>query len=35
LDGDKSAADLLLKSIDFAIKAAHHFNYRWPIQYNA
>jgi hypothetical protein len=34
LDGDKGAVDLLLKSIDFAIKAAHHFNYQWPIQYN-
>ena len=34
LDGDKQAARLFLKSIDFGIKAAHHFKYRWPIQYN-
>jgi hypothetical protein len=33
LDGDTHARDLLLKSIDFGIKAAHHFNYKWPIQY--
>lgn len=33
LDGDVSAKTLLLKSIDFGIKAAHHFDYRWPIQY--
>ncbi|MBC9033850.1 hypothetical protein IAG41_15755 [Sphingomonas sp. JC676] len=33
LDGDKDARKLLLKSIDFGIKAAHHFNYEWPIQY--
>ncbi len=33
LDGDEHARGLLLKSIDFGIKAAHHFKYRWPIQY--
>jgi hypothetical protein len=33
LDGDDHARALLLKSIDFGIKAAHHFNYKWPIQY--
>jgi hypothetical protein len=33
LDGDKVARDLLLKSIDFGIKAAHHFKYEWPVQY--
>jgi hypothetical protein len=33
LDGDKEARDLLLNSIDFGIGAAHHFDYKWPIQY--
>jgi hypothetical protein len=33
LAGDDKARDLLLRSIDFGIKAAHHFDYRWPIQY--
>ncbi|MCW1432228.1 hypothetical protein [Novosphingobium sp. JCM 18896] len=33
LDGDEPARDLLLKSIDYGIKAAHHFDYRWPVQY--
>lgn len=33
LDGDEAARDLLMKSIDFGIKAAHHFKYKWPIQY--
>ncbi|UUL83830.1 hypothetical protein [Sphingomonas qomolangmaensis] len=33
LDGDEQARTLLLKSIDFGIKAAHHFNYEWPVQY--
>lgn len=33
LEGDDKARALLLKSIDFGIKAAHHFDYRWPIQY--
>jgi hypothetical protein len=32
-DGDKQARELLLKSIDYGIRAAHHFEYRWPIQY--
>jgi hypothetical protein len=31
--GDKLAKDLLLKSIDYAIKVAHHFNYCWPVFY--
>lgn len=34
LDGDEPAKALLLKSIDFGIKAAHHFDYKWPVQYN-
>lgn len=33
LDGDEEARDLLMKSIDFGIKAAHHFKYKWPVQY--
>lgn len=34
LDGDEKARDLFLASIDFGIKAAHHFDYKWPIMYN-
>ncbi|MFV3127288.1 hypothetical protein [Niveispirillum sp. KHB5.9] len=34
LDGDEEARRLLMKSLDFAIKAARHFKYRWPIQYD-
>lgn len=34
LDGDGYARDLLMRSIDFGIKAAHHFEYKWPIQYD-
>jgi len=33
LDGDKEAKELLLDSIDYAIKVAHHFNYEWPVFY--
>jgi hypothetical protein len=33
LGGDEDARRLLMKSIDFGIKAAHHFNYKWPVQY--
>lgn len=33
LDGDEAARDLLMKSIDFGIKAARHFKYKWPAQY--
>lgn len=33
LDGDGQARELLLKSIDYGIKAAHHFAYKWPVQY--
>ena len=32
--GDKQAEKLLLDSIDFAIKVARHFRYRWPITFN-
>jgi hypothetical protein len=34
LDGDQSARKLFVKSLDYGIKAAHHFKYQWPIQYN-
>ncbi|WP_116091972.1 hypothetical protein [Sphingomonas crusticola] len=33
LDGDKQARRLFEDSLDYAIKAAHHFRYKWPIQY--
>lgn len=34
VDGDKQAMGLFRKSIDYGIRAAHHFKYRWPIQYD-
>jgi len=33
LGGDEQARKLFEDSIDFAIEAAHHFDYKWPIQY--
>jgi hypothetical protein len=33
-DGDEDARRLLMKSIEYGIKAAHHFEYKWPVQYN-
>lgn len=33
LKGDKIANELFLKSIDFAIRVAHHFDYEWPVFY--
>lgn len=33
LAGDEQARDLFLKSIDYGIRAAQHFKYKWPIQY--
>lgn len=33
LAGDEASRRLFLDSIDFGIKAARHFDYRWPIQY--
>ena len=33
LDGDAEAHELLFDSIDYAIRSAHHFRYRWPIMY--
>jgi hypothetical protein len=35
LDGDEQARGLLLKSVDYGIRAAHHFKYAWPIKYRA
>jgi len=34
LKGEEWARDLFLKSIDYGIKAAHHFEYKWPIKYD-
>lgn len=34
LDGDDGARELLLKSIDYGIRAARHFQYVWPITYD-
>ena len=31
---DEEARNLFLDSIDFAVRAARHFKYRWPIQYD-
>ena len=33
LEGDEAAKSLLLKSLDYAIKVAHQFDYRWPVFY--
>lgn len=32
--GNAAARDMFCRSIDFAIKSARHFDYKWPIQYN-
>ena len=32
--GDEAARDLFLRSVDYGIKAAQHFDYCWPIQYD-
>jgi hypothetical protein len=34
LAGDATARDLFLASIDYGIRSAHHFDYKWPILYN-
>lgn len=34
LNGEDWARELFLKSVDFGIRAAHHFDYLWPIQYD-
>lgn len=33
LKGDKTAKQLFLSSLEFAIKVAHHFKYKWPVFY--
>ena len=33
LDGDARAKRLFTRSLDFAIRAARHFDYAWPIQF--
>lgn len=35
LGGDEQARELFLGSIDYAIRAAQHFRYKWPIQFKA
>src|SRR3546814_20838901 len=34
LAGNARAKRLFLKSIDYGIRAAHHFDYKWPVQYD-
>ncbi|VWX55135.1 hypothetical protein [Novosphingobium sp. 9U] len=34
LAGNEKARELFLDSIEFGIKAAHHFEYKWPIMYD-
>jgi hypothetical protein len=34
LAGDKTSEKLLLDSIEYVIKVAHHFKYEWPVFYN-
>ena len=34
LAGDKTAEKLVLDSIEYVIKVAHHFKYEWPVFYN-
>ena len=33
LHGDQAARKLFFSSLDYGIKAAHHFDYKWPVQY--
>jgi hypothetical protein len=33
LAGDRKARALFMDSLDYGIKSAHHFAYKWPIQY--
>lgn len=33
LDGDNDAKKLLMDSLPYAVKVAHHFNYQWPVFY--
>jgi len=34
ITGDKTAEKLVLDSIEYVIKVAHHFNYTWPVFYH-
>lgn len=34
LDGEEWARTLFLDSVEYGIRAAHHFDYLWPIQYD-
>ncbi|HEY4196785.1 MAG TPA: hypothetical protein VGM63_14680, partial [Mucilaginibacter sp.] len=34
LKGNQVAKELFLNSLEFAIKVAHHFHYRWPVFYH-
>lgn len=34
LAGEDWARDLFLRSVDYGVKAARHFQYRWPIMYD-
>lgn len=34
IDGEEWARDLFLRSVDYGIRAARHFEYVWPIQYD-
>ena len=34
LTGDKTAEKLVLDSVEYVIKVAHHFKYTWPVFYN-
>ena len=33
-EGDEEAREILLTSLEYGIKVAHHFRYEWPVQYN-
>jgi len=33
LNGDEDARKLFFDTVDYGIEAAHHFKYKWPIQY--
>ncbi len=34
IEGDAAARKLFLDCLDYGIKAAHHFEYKWPVQYD-
>ena len=34
LDGDRRSKRLFLKGLDYAMRAAKHFDYKWPIQFD-